>query len=30
MPPKFKPSGRRWLKDPVTGRSTNRCEHEHH
>ena len=30
MPAKFKPSGRRWIKDPVTGRSTNRWEHEHY
>jgi len=30
MPPKFKKSGRRWIKDPVTGRSTNRHVPEHY
>jgi len=30
MPAKFKPSGRKWLKDPVTGRSTNRSVEEHY
>ena len=30
MPAKFKPSGRRWIKNPETGRPTNRWEHEHH
>ncbi len=30
MPAKFKASGRRWIKDPTTGRATNRWEHEHH
>ena len=30
MPPKFKPSGRRWIKDPTTGRSTNQSVPEHY
>jgi len=30
MPPKFKKTGRVWIKDPVTGRSTNRWEPEHY
>ena len=30
MPTKLKESGKRWIKDPVTGRSTNRWEVEHH
>ena len=30
MPPKFKKSGKKWLKDPVTGRSTNRWVEEHY
>lgn len=30
MPTKLKESGKRWIKDPVTGRSTNRWEPEHH
>ena len=29
MPTKLKPSGKKWIKDPVTGRSTNRWEAEH-
>jgi|TARA_R110002074_G_scaffold79243_3_gene178878 hypothetical protein len=29
MPVKFKPSGRKWIKDPVTGRSSSRSVHEH-
>ena len=31
MPPaKFRKSGRRWIKDPTTGRSTNRSVEEHY
>mgnify|MGYP006078674663 CR=1 FL=1 len=30
MPAKFKPSGRKFLKDPKTGRSTNRHVTEHY
>ena len=30
MPTKFKPSGKRWIKDPTTGRSTNQWEEEHY
>ena len=30
MPTKIRPSGKRWIKIPVTGRSTNRWEPEHH
>ena len=30
MPTKIRPSGKKWIKDPVTGRSTNRWEPEHH
>ena len=30
MPAKFKASGRRWIKNPETGRPTTRWEHEHH
>ena len=30
MPTKLKPSGKRWIKAPTTGRSTNRWEVEHH
>ena len=30
MPTKLRPSGKRWIKDPATGRSTNRWEPEHH
>ena len=30
MPIKLKESGKRWIKDPVTGRSTNRWEAEHY
>tara|TARA_Y100001963_G_C6537578_1_gene333953 strand:- start:366 stop:596 length:231 start_codon:yes stop_codon:yes gene_type:complete len=29
MPAKFKASSKKWIKDPVTGRSTNRWEPEH-
>jgi len=29
MPTKLRESGKRWIKDPVTGRSTNRWEAEH-
>ena len=30
MPTKLKESGKRWIKDPNTGRSTNRWEPEHY
>jgi len=30
MPIKLRPSGKRWIKDPNTGRSTNRWEPEHY
>jgi hypothetical protein len=30
MPTKLRPSGKRWIKDPKTGRSTNRWEPEHY
>ena len=30
MPIKLRPSGKRWIKDPATGRSTNRWEPEHY
>ena len=30
MPIKLRPSGKRWIKDPKTGRSTNRWEPEHY
>ena len=30
MPTKFRASGKRWIKDPTTGRSTNKWEHEHY
>ena len=30
MPTKFKPSGKRSIKDPTTGRSTNKWEEEHY
>ena len=30
MPTKFKKSGKKWIKDPVTGRSTNRWVIEHY
>ena len=30
MPTKLRPSGKRWIKDPATGRSTNRWEVEHY
>jgi len=29
MPTKLRPSGRSWIKDPKTGRSTNRYVPEH-
>ena len=29
MPTKLRPSGKRWIKNPETGRSTNRWEPEH-
>ena len=29
MPTKLRESGKKWIKDPVTGRSTNRWEAEH-
>ena len=30
MPTKLRPSGKRWIRDPATGRSTNRWEAEHY
>ena len=30
MPPKFKKSGRRWIKDPATGRTTQKHVAEHY
>ena len=30
MPTKLRPSGKKWIKDPVTGRSTNRWVQEHY
>ena len=30
MPTKLRPSGRRWIKNPDTGRSTNSWEPEHY
>ena len=30
MPTKLRPSGKRWIKNPETGRSTNRWEPEHY
>jgi len=30
MPPKFKRSGRRWIKDPATGRTTQKHVAEHY
>ena len=30
MPTKLRPSGKRWIRDPATGRSTNRWESEHY
>jgi hypothetical protein len=30
MPPKFRKSGRSWIKDPTTGRSTNISVEEHY
>jgi hypothetical protein len=30
MPIKFRESGKRWIKNPETGRSTSRWEPEHH
>jgi uncharacterized sporulation protein YeaH/YhbH (DUF444 family) len=30
MPTKFRASGKRWIKDPTTGRSTNQWEEEHY
>ena len=30
MPIKLRESGKRWIKDPKTGRSTNRWEPEHY
>jgi len=30
MPTKLRPSGKRWIKDPTTGRSTNKWEEEHY
>ena len=30
MPIKLRPSGKRWIKNPDTGRSTNRWEPEHY
>ena len=29
MPIKLRPSGKKWIKNPETGRSTNRWEPEH-
>jgi len=29
MPTKLRPSGKKWIKNPDTGRSTNRWEPEH-
>ena len=29
MPTKLRPSGKSWIKDPTTGRSTNKWEAEH-
>tara|TARA_B100001964_G_C13657832_1_gene347647 strand:- start:9 stop:239 length:231 start_codon:yes stop_codon:yes gene_type:complete len=30
MPTKLRESGKRWIKNPDTGRTTNRWEPEHH
>ena len=30
MPTKLRHSGKRWIKDPTTGRSTNKWEAEHY
>tara|TARA_Y100000310_G_C20261241_1_gene613733 strand:+ start:244 stop:474 length:231 start_codon:yes stop_codon:yes gene_type:complete len=30
MPTKLRPSSKRWIKNPDTGRMTNRWEAEHH
>jgi|TARA_Y100000310_G_scaffold206200_1_gene206604 hypothetical protein len=30
MPTKLRPSGKRWIKDPTTGRSTNKWVDEHY
>ena len=30
MPTKLRPSGKKWIKDPTTGRSTNKWEEEHY
>ena len=30
MPTKLRPSGKRWIKNPETGRSTNRWESGHY
>ena len=30
MPTKLRASGKRWIKDPTTGRSTNKWEAEHY
>ena len=30
MPTKLKESGKRWIKNPLTGRATNRWEAEHY
>ena len=30
MPPKFRKSGRRWIKDPATGRTTQKHVAEHY
>ena len=30
MPTKLRPSGKRWIKNPETGRPTNRWEAEHY
>ena len=30
MPIKLRPSSKRWIKNPATGRSTNRWEPEHY
>ena len=30
MPTKLKESGKRWIKNPITGRATNRWEAEHY
>ena len=30
MQTKLRPSGKKWIKDPTTGRSTNKWEEEHY